>query len=76
MWVGPDGRRYFTDGDTCDGGHQPGDRHDDGYTLLELTEAGEWTPVCAVDDVAMMGRDGDGWLCCGVCGQRAAGAAR
>ncbi len=70
MWTGPDGRRYFSDGDTCDEGHQPADRHDDGVRLLEW-DGRTWAPVCPVDDVAMRAHDGAGYLCCLACGTRA-----
>lgn len=70
MWTGPDGRRYFGVGDTCDEGHQPGDRHDDSDRLLEWTGQ-VWTPVCPVDDVAMGAYDDAGFLCCLACGMRA-----
>jgi len=50
---------------------QPGDRVD-GLEWIGDT----WTPVCPVDDVAMVDRDEQGWLCCGRCGVRAVDTVR
>lgn len=46
-----------------------GDRNTDGRPLEWTGEA--WTPVCSRDDKPMAERDGEGWLCCGICGVRA-----
>lgn len=29
-----------------------------------------WTSVCPVDDAPLSDWDGEGWLCCQVCGRR------
>lgn len=69
------GHRYFGDGDTCDEGHRVGDRHADGGPVTEWTGTA-WTAVCDACDLAMVGRDGEGWLCCTSCGGLFPDAAR
>ncbi len=39
-----------------------------GEPVLEWTIGNVWAPVCAVDDVAMVGYNDDQELCCAVCG--------
>ncbi len=39
-----------------------------GKPVLEWTVDAVWVPVCAVDDVAMVGYNDDRELCCTVCG--------
>lgn len=39
-----------------------------GAAVLEFTSDGVWVPVCAACDVAMVGHNADGNLCCAVCG--------
>lgn len=73
MRIGTDGRRYFGDGDTCDEGHEIGDRHESDGPLLEWTGF-FWAPVCPSCDVPMNDRI-NGRLLCGRCGTLA-GVAR
>lgn len=53
-----------------------GERYDEGVGHVLQWTGTQWTPVCPKDDKPMFVYDGQGWLCCGICGLRAADARR
>lgn len=48
--------------------HRAGDRHWEIGCCDQEWTGSVWTLVCTACDLPMSDRDGQGWLCCAVCG--------